>query len=153
MEQRVYETTKPRKFKLLVRHLTEMNPYMAVVFCNTREEAHEIAGKLQEETDFVVDEIHGDMSQGQRNQVIREFEKAKPRFSWPRILQPGGWMWKALPTYSTMIFPEIWNTMSTASAAPEEQEQRVLPLPMPPLKMGVSFENWKIHFRNHYPLR
>lgn len=77
MEQRVYETTKPRKFKLLVRHLTEMNPYMAVVFCNTREEAHEIAGKLQEETDFVVDEIHGDMSQGQRNQVIREFEKAK----------------------------------------------------------------------------
>jgi len=77
VEQRVYETTKPRKFKLLVRHLTEMNPYMAVVFCNTREEAHEIAGKLQEETDFVVDEIHGDMSQGQRNQVIREFEKAK----------------------------------------------------------------------------
>lgn len=50
---------------------------MAVVFCNTREEAHEIAGKLQEETNFVVDEIHGDMSQGQRNQVIREFEKAK----------------------------------------------------------------------------
>ena len=64
VEQRVYETTKPRKFKLLVRHLTEMNPYMAVVFCNTREEAHEIAGKLQEETDFVVDEIHGDMSRG-----------------------------------------------------------------------------------------
>lgn len=77
VEQRVYETTKPRKFKLLVKQLTEMNPYMAVVFCNTREEAHEIAAKLQEETDFVVDEIHGDMSQGQRNQVIREFEKAK----------------------------------------------------------------------------
>ena len=77
VEQRVYETTKPRKFKLLVKQLTAMNPYMAVVFCNTREEAHEIAGKLQEETDFVVDEIHGDMSQGQRNQVIREFEKAR----------------------------------------------------------------------------
>ena len=186
VEQQVYETTKPRKFKLLVRHLTEMNPYMAVVFCNTREEAHEIAGKLQEETDFVVDEIHGDMSQGQRNQVIREFEKAKTqilvasdiaargldvegithvfnydiprnleyyvhRFSWPRILQPGGWMWKALPTYSTMTFPEIWNTMSTASAAPEEQEQRVLPLPMPPLKMGVSFENWKNPFPKPLP--
>lgn len=77
VEQRVYETTKPKKFKLLVKHLEQMNPYMAVVFCNTREEAHEIAGRLQEETDFITDEIHGDMSQGQRNQVIREFEKAK----------------------------------------------------------------------------
>ena len=50
---------------------------MAVVFCNTREGAHELAGRLQEETDLVVDEIHGNMSQGQRNQVIREFEKAR----------------------------------------------------------------------------
>lgn len=77
VEQRIYETTKPRKFLLLVKHLTKLNPYMAVVFCNTRDGAHELAGKLQEETDFVVDEIHGDMSQSQRNQVIREFEKAR----------------------------------------------------------------------------
>lgn len=77
VEQRVYETVKTHKFSLLVRHLKEMNPYMAVVFCNTREGAHELAGRLQEETDLVVDEIHGNMSQGQRNQVIREFEKAR----------------------------------------------------------------------------
>ena len=50
---------------------------MALVFCNTREGAHELAGELQVNTDFVVDEIHGDMTQGQRNQVIREFAKAK----------------------------------------------------------------------------
>lgn len=77
VEQRVYETTKPHKFKLLVKQLKEMNPYMAVVFCNTREEAHELADRLAMETDFPVDEIHGDMSQAQRNQVIRQFEKAK----------------------------------------------------------------------------
>lgn len=77
MEQRVYETVKTHKFSLLVRHLKEINPYMAVVFCNTREGAHELAGRLQEETALVVDEIHGNMSQGQRNQVIREFEKAR----------------------------------------------------------------------------
>ena len=77
VEQRVYETTKTRKFALLIRHLNSMNPYMALVFCNTREGAHELAGKLQGNTDFVVDEIHGDMTQGQRNQVIREFAKAK----------------------------------------------------------------------------
>ncbi len=77
VEQRVYETTKTRKAALLKHHLKEMNPYMAVVFCNTREGAHELAAKLQQETDLIVDEIHGDMTQGQRNQVIRDFEKAK----------------------------------------------------------------------------
>lgn len=77
VEQRVYETTKTRKWNLLLKHLKEMNPYMAVIFTNTRDGAHELAEKLQRETDFVVDEIHGDMSQGQRNQVIRDFEKAK----------------------------------------------------------------------------
>ena len=77
VEQRIYMTTEDYKFKLLLRHLKEMNPYMALVFCNTREEAHQIADRLAEATDLVVDELHGDMSQGQRNQVIRNFEKAR----------------------------------------------------------------------------
>ena len=77
VEQRIYMTTEDHKFKLLLRHLKEMNPYMALVFCNTREEAHQIADRLAEATDLVVDELHGDMSQGQRNQIIRNFEKAR----------------------------------------------------------------------------
>ncbi len=77
VEQRIYMTTKEHKFRLLLKHLAEMNPYMALVFCNTREEAHALADRLAAETDLIVDEIHGDMSQGQRNQVIRNFEKAK----------------------------------------------------------------------------
>lgn len=77
VEQRIYMTTEDHKFKLLLRHLKEMNPYMALVFCNTREEAHQIADRLAEATHLVVDELHGDMSQGQRNQVIRNFEKAR----------------------------------------------------------------------------
>lgn len=77
VEQRVYMTTQDHKFRLLLRHLEEMRPYMALVFCNTRDEAHQLADRLAEATDLVVDELHGDMSQGQRNQVIRNFEKAK----------------------------------------------------------------------------
>ena len=77
VEQRVYETTKTRKYALLLKHLEEFHPYLAVVFCNTREGAHELAEKLQCDTELAVDEIHGDMTQGQRNQVIREFEKAR----------------------------------------------------------------------------
>ena len=77
VEQRVYMTSESKKFKLLLRHLAEMNPYMALVFTNTREEAHALAERLAAETDLAVDELHGDMTQGQRNQVIRNFEKAK----------------------------------------------------------------------------
>ena len=75
VEQRIYETTKEHKLPLLIRHLKEMNPFMSVVFCNTKDEAHRLAERLAEETDIVVEELHGDMSQGQRNQVIRCFEK------------------------------------------------------------------------------
>lgn len=75
VEQRIYETTKEHKLPLLIRHLKEINPFMSVVFCNTKDEAHRLAERLAEETDIVVEELHGDMSQGQRNQVIRRFEK------------------------------------------------------------------------------
>ena len=75
VEQRIYETIKEHKLPLLIRHLKEMNPFMSVVFCNTKDEAHRLAERLAEETDIVVEELHGDMSQGQRNQVIRRFEK------------------------------------------------------------------------------
>lgn len=75
VEQRIYGTTKEHKLPLLIRHLKEMNPFMSVVFCNTKDEAHRLAERLAEETDIVVEELHGDMSQGQRNQVIRRFEK------------------------------------------------------------------------------
>lgn len=75
VEQRIYETTKEHKLPLLIRHLKKMNPFMSVVFCNTKDEAHRLAERLAEETDIVVEELHGDMSQGQRNQVIRRFEK------------------------------------------------------------------------------
>lgn len=75
VEQRIYETTKEHKLPLLIRHLKEMNPFMSVVFCNTKDKAHRLAERLAEETDIVMEELHGDMSQGQRNQVIRRFEK------------------------------------------------------------------------------
>lgn len=77
VEQRIYETSATRKYALLVKHLREMNPYMALVFCNTREEVPLLADKLAADLDYKVDELRGDMTQSQRNQVIRRFEKAE----------------------------------------------------------------------------
>ncbi len=75
VEQRIYETTWEHKLPLLIRHIKEMQPFMSIVFCNTKEETQKLATRLAEEGDFIVAELHGDLSQGQRNQIIKRFEK------------------------------------------------------------------------------
>lgn len=75
VEQRIYETTWEHKLPLLIRHIKEMQPFMSIVFCNTKEETQKLATRLSEEGDFIVAELHGDLSQGQRNQIIKRFEK------------------------------------------------------------------------------
>ena len=143
VEQRVYETVKTHKFSLLVRHLKEMNPYMAVVFCNTREGAHELAGRLQEETDLVVDEIHGNMSQGQRNQVIREFEKARTQVLVASDIAARGLDVEGITHVFNYEFPAIWNTIFIGLAVQAEREHKGSPSLMQRLKISCCFANWK----------
>ena len=68
--------SEDRKFEKLCDMLTEFNPYLAVVFCNTKDRTKKLAGDLIVRG-FNVAELQGDMSQGRRNQVMRDFAKAK----------------------------------------------------------------------------
>ena len=76
IEQRIYIISEERKFSKLCQMLRDMNPYLAIVFCNTKERTSQLAGKLIAEG-FNIGELHGDMSQGRRTQVLRDFAKAK----------------------------------------------------------------------------
>ena len=76
IEQRIYMMSEDRKFEKLCDMLTEFNPYLAVVFCNTKDRTKKLAGDLIARG-FNVAELQGDMSQGRRNQVMRDFAKAK----------------------------------------------------------------------------
>ena len=76
IEQRIYKMTEEQKLPKLCQMLTDMNPYLAIVFCNTKERTSLLAGKLIAKG-FNIGELHGDMSQGRRNQVLRDFAKAK----------------------------------------------------------------------------
>ena len=76
IEQRIYMMTEEQKLPKLCQMLTDMNPYLAIVFCNTKERTSLLAGKLIAKG-FNIGELHGDMSQGRRNQVLRDFAKAK----------------------------------------------------------------------------
>lgn len=76
IEQRIYMVSEEHKLDLLCRMLTDMNPYLAIVFCNTKERTSILASDLIARG-FNIGELHGDMSQGRRTQVLRDFAKAK----------------------------------------------------------------------------
>ncbi|MOA05763.1 putative DEAD-box ATP-dependent RNA helicase [compost metagenome] len=51
-------------------------PYLAVIFCRTKRRASKLNEALQE-AGFKSDELHGDLSQSKREQVMRAFRDAK----------------------------------------------------------------------------
>lgn len=65
IEQRIYMISEERKLAVLCRMLEEMNPYLAIIFCNTKERTSILAGQLIAKG-FNIGELHGDMSQGRR---------------------------------------------------------------------------------------
>lgn len=76
IEQRIYMVQEDKKLDLLCQMLTDMNPYLAIVFCNTKDRTAWLAGELIARG-FNIGELHGDMSQGRRSQVLRDFARAR----------------------------------------------------------------------------
>ncbi len=76
IEQIAYETTDRGKLPTLLQLLEEHNPYLAVVFCRTKIRAKKLTANLQEHG-AQVDELHGDLTQAKREQVMKRFREAK----------------------------------------------------------------------------
>ncbi|MCG7408162.1 DEAD/DEAH box helicase [Paenibacillus sp. ACRRX] len=76
IEQWVLETTDRTKQSTLRGLLKELNPYLAIVFCRTKIRAKALNEALQQ-YGFISDELHGDLSQTKREQVMRTFRDAK----------------------------------------------------------------------------
>ena len=73
--RQVYYETPPRaKRDALTRILDLQAPHSAIIFCRTRREAAELASTLQARG-YAADAIHGDMSQAQRERVLRGFRE------------------------------------------------------------------------------
>ncbi|KND62521.1 DEAD/DEAH box helicase, partial [Candidatus Phytoplasma phoenicium] len=62
------------KKKLLVRLLDQKNPDSVIVFANTKRDVDVIFNYLQE-NNFLVDALHGDLKQNQRQYVMNNFRK------------------------------------------------------------------------------
>lgn len=68
-----YFKTEAAKKYLVLKRVADMNPKIyGIVFCRTRKETQEIASKLQHDG-YNADSLHGDLSQAQREFVMKRF--------------------------------------------------------------------------------
>lgn len=75
IRQFVVETTDRAKQATLFRMLEVYQPFLAVIFCRTKLRARKLTEAMQDKG-FNVDELHGDLTQSKREQVMERFRKA-----------------------------------------------------------------------------
>lgn len=76
IHQLVVETTDRAKQQALCTLLDEYRPFLAMVFCRTKRRASTLNAALQAKG-YVSDELHGDLSQAKREQVMKKFREAR----------------------------------------------------------------------------
>lgn len=76
INQVVLKIPADKKFSKLVEILQSENPYLAMIFCARKETTSKLALELAKKN-FEVDELHGDLTQQQRNFVLKKFREAK----------------------------------------------------------------------------
>lgn len=72
LKQFYCDVERQMKFSLLVHLLNEEDPYLSIVFCNTKREVDLVTKNLRR-NGINADCLHGDMTQGRREHAIRDF--------------------------------------------------------------------------------
>jgi ATP-dependent RNA helicase DeaD len=62
-----------------VQFIQAYNPYLGIIFANTRDQA-DLLGNMLNRRGVSVDVLHGDLQQRQRKQVLQKFREAKIQF-------------------------------------------------------------------------
>lgn len=76
IQQRIVDTVEDSKLDKLCELINQQNPYLAMVFCSTRGRVSQVAMALARRG-YLADELHGELSQLQRTNVLRKFREAK----------------------------------------------------------------------------
>ncbi len=71
-----YEVPERDKLEALSRILDVESPKVAILFCRTKRQVDELAGAL-EARGYRAEALHGDLSQQQRDRVMRQFKEGK----------------------------------------------------------------------------
>ena len=81
IKQLIVDTTQDEKLDRLCSLIDEYRPYLALVFCHTKQRAISLNIALAQRG-YEVDELHGDLSQTKREQVMKRFREAKLQYWW-----------------------------------------------------------------------
>ena len=76
IKQTAVNTTEDVKIDRLSSIINEKQPYLMMVFCMTRQRAHQVAMALAKRG-YLVDELHGELTQTQRSLVLKRFRNAE----------------------------------------------------------------------------
>lgn len=76
IKQIMVETPEPEKLNKLCSLVDEYRPYLAMIFCQTKQRAIAVASALVQRG-YEADELHGDLSQSKRERVLTRFRDAK----------------------------------------------------------------------------
>lgn len=76
IKQVVIEISEEAKIDTLCKLIDEYRPYLAMVFCHTKQRAVMLNEALIQRG-YEADELHGDLSQAKRERVMRRFSEAK----------------------------------------------------------------------------
>jgi len=72
IRQRFYEVTEDERLSAVGRLLNHFRPVSTIAFCNTKQQCHALAETLREQG-FQALELHGDLEQRDRDQVLVQF--------------------------------------------------------------------------------
>jgi ATP-dependent RNA helicase DeaD len=76
IDQLFYQVPFPRKMDALCRVLDARQPQRAIVFCATKRTVDDVVERLQSRA-YAADALHGDISQPQREKVLRAFREGR----------------------------------------------------------------------------
>lgn len=76
IKQIVMDTTEEVKLDRLSALINEKQPYLMMVFCMTRQRVHQVTMALARRG-YLVDELHGELTQVQRTLVLKRFRNAE----------------------------------------------------------------------------
>jgi ATP-dependent RNA helicase DeaD len=76
IHQEVVETTDRGKLDALSQTILDVQPFLGIIFCRTKRRVSKLHVDLKARG-FLVDELHGDLSQAKREAVMKKFREAK----------------------------------------------------------------------------
>ncbi|MGM0753719.1 MAG: DEAD/DEAH box helicase [Bacillota bacterium] len=76
IQQEIVETTDRQKLEALSQTIDDVQPFLGIIFCRTKRRVSKLLGDLKARG-FLVDELHGDLSQAKRENVMKKFRDAK----------------------------------------------------------------------------